>query len=102
MYQWSEISSDVESFREGKRYISSEELSDVDVVVMDKYMDSLLSDRRNLPYASSSVRRDSVRRKPASSTDYSHRPPQPTPPASLSKKESWDVIEDSEFNILDS
>ncbi|PUZ61971.1 hypothetical protein GQ55_4G321000 [Panicum hallii var. hallii] len=105
MDQWSEIPSDVESFREGKRYLSSEELSDVDsanVVVMDKYMDSLLSDRRNLPYASSSVRRDSVRRKPASSTDYSHRPPQPTPPASLSKKESWDVIEDSEFDILDS
>ncbi|KAF8733038.1 hypothetical protein HU200_015396 [Digitaria exilis] len=105
MDQWSEIPSDVESFREGKRYISSEELSDVDsanVVVMDKYMDSLLSDRRNLPYASSSVRQDSIRRKPASSTDYSHRPPQPTPPASLSKKESWDVIEDSEFDILDS
>ncbi|CAN6208510.1 unnamed protein product [Urochloa humidicola] len=105
MDQWSEIPSDVESFREGKRYLSSEELSDVDsanVVVMDKYMDSLLSDRRNLPYASSSVRRDSVRRKPASSADYSHRPPQPTPPASLSKKESWDVIEDSEFDILDS
>ncbi|WVZ82305.1 hypothetical protein U9M48_029581 [Paspalum notatum var. saurae] len=104
MDQWSEIPSDVESFREGKRYLSSEELSDVDsanVVVMDKYMDSLLSDRRNLPYASSSVRRDSVRRKPALSTDYSHRPPQPTPPASLSKKESWDVIEDSEFDILD-
>ncbi|CAL5037091.1 unnamed protein product [Urochloa decumbens] len=105
MDQWSEIPSDVESFREGKRYLSSEELSDVDsanVVVMDKYMDSLLSDRRNLPYASSSVRQDSVRRKPVSSTDYSHRPPQPTPPASLSKKESWDVIEDSEFDILDS
>lgn len=105
MDQWSEIPSDVESFREGKRYLSSEELSDVDsanVVVMDKYMDSLLSDRRNLPYASSSVRRDSVRRKPASSADYSRRPPQPTPPASLSKKESWDVIEDSEFDILDS
>lgn len=104
MDQWSEIPSDVESFK-GKRYISSEELSDADsanVVVMDKYMDSLLSDRRNLPYASSSVRRDSVRRKPASSTDYSHRPPQPTPPASLTKKESWDVIEDSEFDILDS
>ncbi|CAN6172735.1 unnamed protein product [Urochloa humidicola] len=105
MDQWSEIPSDVESIREGKRYLSSEELSDVDsanVVVMDKYMDSLLSDRRNLPYASSSVRRDSVRRKPVSSADYSHRPPQPTPPASLSKKESWDVIEDSEFDILDS
>uniref|UniRef100_A0A0A9CUF6 BSD domain-containing protein n=1 Tax=Arundo donax TaxID=35708 RepID=A0A0A9CUF6_ARUDO len=105
MDQWSEIPSDVESFREGKRYLSSEELSDVDsanVVVMDKYMDSLLSDRRHLPYASSSVRRDSMRRKPASSTDYSHRPPQPTQPASLSKKESWDVIEDSEFDILDS
>ncbi|RLN13522.1 ran-binding protein 9-like [Panicum miliaceum] len=84
MDQWSEIPSDVESFREGKRYLSSEELSDVDsanVVVMDKYMDSLLLDRRNLPYASSSVHQDSVRRKPASSTDYSHRPPQPTPPA---------------------
>uniref|UniRef100_A0A804QS07 Uncharacterized protein n=1 Tax=Zea mays TaxID=4577 RepID=A0A804QS07_MAIZE len=64
---------------------------------MDKYMDSLLSDQRNLPYASSSVRQDSVRRKPASSADYSRRPPQPTPPASLSKKESWDVIEDSEL-----
>ncbi|CAD6340066.1 unnamed protein product [Miscanthus lutarioriparius] len=102
MDQWSEIPSDVESYREGKRYLSSEELSDVDsanVVVMDKYMDSLLSDRRHLPYASSSVRQDSVRRKPASS---SHRPPQPTPPVSLSKKESWDVIEDSEFDILDS
>ncbi|KAK3131740.1 hypothetical protein QOZ80_6AG0510730 [Eleusine coracana subsp. coracana] len=106
MDQWSEIPSDVESFREGKRYLSSEELSDADssnVVVMDKYMDSLLSDRRHLPYASSSVRRDSVRRKPASSSDYSHRPPQPTPPASLSKKESWDMIAtDSEFEILDS
>ncbi|KAL6606108.1 hypothetical protein ACP70R_041761 [Stipagrostis hirtigluma subsp. patula] len=107
MDQWSEIPSDVESFREGKRYsyLSSEELSDADssnVFVMDKYMDSLLSDRRNLPYASSSVRRDSVRRKPASSTDYSHRPPQPPQPAPLSKKESWDVIEDSEFEILDS
>ncbi|XP_062228217.1 uncharacterized protein LOC133926340 [Phragmites australis] len=105
MDQWSEIPSDVESFREGKRYLSSEELSDVDsanVVVMDKYMDSLLSDRRNLLYPSSSVRQDSERRKPASSTDYSHRPPQPTQPASLSKKESWDVIEDSEFDILDS
>uniref|UniRef100_J3MBR1 BSD domain-containing protein n=2 Tax=Oryza brachyantha TaxID=4533 RepID=J3MBR1_ORYBR len=104
MDQWSEIPSDVESSRDGRRYISGEELSDADsahVVVMDKYMDSLLSDRRNLHYASSSVRRDSVRRKPASSTDYSHRPPQPTPPASLSKKESWDVIEDSEFEILD-
>ncbi|KAL5656121.1 hypothetical protein ACJX0J_035440, partial [Zea mays] len=101
---WSEIPSDVESFSEGKRYLSSEELSYVDsanVVVMDKYMDSLLSDQRNLPYASSSVRQDSVRRKPASSADYSRRPPQPTPPASLSKKESWDVIEDSEFDILD-
>ncbi|KAL6898057.1 hypothetical protein ACP4OV_006653 [Aristida adscensionis] len=105
MDQWSEIPSDVESFREGKRYLSSEELSDADssnVVVMDKYMDSLLSDRRNLPYASSSVRRDSVRRKPVSSIDYSHRPPQPPQPAPLSKKESWDVIEDSEFEILDS
>uniref|UniRef100_A0A0D9WMG5 BSD domain-containing protein n=1 Tax=Leersia perrieri TaxID=77586 RepID=A0A0D9WMG5_9ORYZ len=105
MDQWSEIPSDVESSRDGRRYISGEELSDADsahVVVMDKYMDSLLSDRRSIPYASSSVRRDSVRRKPASSTDYSHRPPQPTPPASLSKKESWDVIEDSEFEILDS
>jgi hypothetical protein len=30
MDQWSEIPSDVESFREGKRYLSSEELSDVD------------------------------------------------------------------------
>lgn len=105
MDQWSEIPSDVESSRDGRRYISGEELSDADsahIVVMDKYMDSLLSDRRSLHYASSSVRRDSVRRKPASSTDYSHRPPQPTPPASLSKKESWDVIEDSEFEILDS
>jgi hypothetical protein len=106
MDQWSEIPSDVESFKEGKRYLSSEELSDADssnVVVMDKYMDSLLSDRRHLPYASSSVHQDSVRRKPASSSNYSHRPPQPTPPASLSKKESWDVIAtDSEFEILDS
>jgi hypothetical protein len=106
MDQWSEIPSDVESFKEGKRYLSSEELSDADssnVVVMDKYMDSLLSDRRHLPYASSSVRRDSVRRKPASSSDYSHRPRQPTLPASLSKKESWDMIAtDSEFEILDS
>lgn len=107
MDQWSEIPSDVESFREGKRYLSSEaeEMSDADssnVVVMDKYMDSLLPDRRSLSYASSSVRRDSVRRKPASSPEYSHRPPQPTQHASLSKKESWDVIEDSEFDILDS
>ncbi|KAL5225268.1 hypothetical protein ABZP36_011907 [Zizania latifolia] len=105
MDQWSEIPSDVESSREGRRYLSGEELSDADsahVVVMDRYMDSLLPDRRNLMYASSSVRRDSVRRKPASSTDYRHRPPQPTQPATLSKKESWDVIEDSEFGILDS
>lgn len=109
MDQWSEIPSDVESFREGhKRYFSSEaeEMSDVDnsnVLVMDKYMDSLLPDRRSLPYASSSVRSDSVRRKPAaSSPDYSRRPPQPSPPASLSKKESWDLIQDSEFEILDS
>ncbi|KAL5199627.1 hypothetical protein ABZP36_020830 [Zizania latifolia] len=105
MDQWSEIPSDVESSREGRRYLSGEELSDADsahVVVMDKYMDSLLSDRRNLPYASSSIRRDSVRRKPALSTDYSRRPPQPTQPASLSKKESWDIIEDSEFEIVDS
>jgi hypothetical protein len=39
--QWSEISSDMKSFKEGKRYISSEELSDDDsanVVVMDKYI----------------------------------------------------------------
>ena len=106
--QWSEVPSDVESFRGGKtRYLSSEaeDMSDVDnsnVVVMDTYMDSLLPDRRNLSYASSSVRRDSVRRKPASSPDYSHRPPQPTQPASLSKKESWDLIQDSEFDILDS
>uniref|UniRef100_A0A804N7G3 xylose isomerase n=1 Tax=Zea mays TaxID=4577 RepID=A0A804N7G3_MAIZE len=103
MDQWSEIPSDVESFSEGKSYLSNEELSDVDsanVVVMDKYMDSLLSDRRNLPCASSSVRQDSVRRKPTSSADYSHRPLQPTPPASLSKKESWDVIEDSELKCL--
>ncbi|XP_047093824.1 uncharacterized protein LOC124706217 [Lolium rigidum] len=107
MDQWSEVPSDVESFREGKKYLSSEaeDMSDVDnsnVVVMDKYMDSLLPFRRNLPYASSSVRRDSVRRKPASSPDYTHRPPQPTPPPSLSKKESWDLIQDSEFDILDS
>jgi hypothetical protein len=107
MDQWSEVPSDVESFREGKKYLSSEaeDMSDVDnsnVVVMDKYMDSLLPFRRNLPYASSSVRRDSVRRKPASSPDYTQRPPQPTPPASLSKKESWDLIQDSEFDILDS
>uniref|UniRef100_A0ACD5ZS79 Uncharacterized protein n=1 Tax=Avena sativa TaxID=4498 RepID=A0ACD5ZS79_AVESA len=108
MDQWSEVPSDVESFREGKRYFSSEaeEMSDVDnsnVLVMDKYMDSLLPDRRSLPYASSSVRRDSVRRKPAnSSPDYSRRPPQPTQPASLSKKESWDLIQDSDFEILDS
>lgn len=108
MDQWTEIPSDVESFREGKRYLSSEaeEMSDVDnsnVLVMDKYMDSLLPDRRSLPYASSSVRSDSVRRKPAaSSPDYSRRPPQPTQPGSLSKKESWDLIQDSEFEILDS
>jgi hypothetical protein len=48
--QWSEIPSDVESFKEdNKRYLRDEELSDVDssnVVVMDKYMYSVLSDRR--------------------------------------------------------
>jgi hypothetical protein len=48
--QWSQIPSDVESFKEdNKRYLRDEELSDVDssnVVVMDKYMYSVLSDRR--------------------------------------------------------
>jgi hypothetical protein len=34
--QWSEIPSNVESFREGKRYLSSEELSDVEVYIRNK------------------------------------------------------------------
>ncbi|EAY99882.1 hypothetical protein OsI_21878 [Oryza sativa Indica Group] len=105
MDQWSEIPSDVESSRDGRRYISGEELSDADsahIVVMDKYMDSLLSDRRSLHYASSSVRRDSVRRKLHLLLTIATGLHSRTPPASLSKKESWDVIEDSEFEILDS
>jgi hypothetical protein len=97
MDQWSEVPSDVDyynSTREGssRRYgrANTDDMSSSDVerghvtniLLLDQYMDSLLSDGRNTTSMSSSVKQDHTRRK-HSSID-------------------WRSSEESEFEMLDS
>lgn len=97
MDQWSEVPSDVDYYNvtcEGssRRYgqTNADDLSSSDVershvaniLLLDQYMDSLLSDGKNNASMSSSVRQDHTRRK-HSSID-------------------WRSSEESEFEVLDS
>lgn len=97
MDQWSEVPSDVDyynSTREGssRRHgqVNTDDLSSSDVerghvtniLLLDQYMDSLLSDGRNAASMSSSVKQGNTRRK-YSSID-------------------WRSSEESEFEMLDS
>ncbi|KAJ3695493.1 hypothetical protein LUZ60_000870 [Juncus effusus] len=95
MDQWSEIPSDVDNYNyalessNSRHDLSSSDVEranvhghGVNVMVMDQYMDSLLSDGRNVGSLSSSVKRDYVRRKNVSA--------------------DWRSGEESEFELVDS
>nr|CAD1825756.1 unnamed protein product [Ananas comosus var. bracteatus] len=106
--QWSEIPSDVDVLSEIRRLHSTDDLScsenvGENIVVMEEYMDSLLGEETQVHSLSSSIRRDALRRKPASSSGDYNSSAQRLPQAKVISSEgsgSWRAGGDSDFELL--